>query len=758
VTGPAPQTLDKPRPGAAAPGPALLGELAVEGMTCASCAVRIQRVLSRQAGVNDARVNYATRHASVTYDPAAVDLPTLEGVVERLGYHATPLDTANAGDDEQAREAEQRGWLIRAAFSVPLAAVVVVLAYGFGGDPWARWSALALTAPVQFIAGWPILASGVTRARRRSANMDTLITLGTLTAFVFSLVRLIIGGEVFFDTAVVIMTFIVLGRFFEVRATARASAALTKLLELGAKRARVLLDGEERLVPVEDVAVGALLRVRPGERIPVDGDVVDGRSSVDESMLTGESLPIEKTRGAKVAGATVNLEGALTIRASAVGGDTALAQIVRLVRSAQDSKAPIQRLADRVAAIFVPIVLLLAAITFLAWWLAAGDATAGVVAAVAVLIIACPCAMGLATPTAIVVGTGRGAALGVLIKGGHVLEASRRVDTVVFDKTGTLTQGRMMLGHHAAVDGESPGTVLAYAAAVEASSEHPIATAIVAAAHVHAVEIPAASGFASTTGHGVTARVAGRTVTVGRRKLMQDNALAMPPELERQANDWETQGLTAVFVGWDGHVRGTLAVGDTLKPDAAAVIDSLRGLGVCVAMLTGDNEQTARVIADDVGIDEVLAELLPRDKIDEIRRLQAEGRTVAMVGDGINDAPALVQADLGIAIGSGTDIAIEASDITLISGDIRGVVTALTLSRQTLRTIRQNLGWAFAYNIAAIPLAAVGILPPIVAGATMALSSISVVANSLRLFRFGADHSRASRKTRSTSALVRRLP
>jgi len=735
------QALADPHP----PTPAAeLGELAVDGMTCASCAARIQRVLSRQAGVREARVNYATGHASVTFDPAAIDLLRLEAVVERLGYRAAPLHTVDPLADERARDADQRGWLIRAGLSLPLAAVVVVLVYGFGGDDWARWSALALTAPVQFIAGWPILASGFARARRGSANMDTLITLGTLTAFVFSVVRLLIGGDLFFDTAAVVMAFIVLGRCFEVRATARASSALTKLLELGAKQARVLSDGEEQLIPVAEVTVGALLRVRPGERIPVDGEVIDGRSSVDESMLTGESLPVAKALGDRVAGATVNLEGALTIRASAVGADTALAQIVRLVRSAQDSIAPIQRLADRVAAIFVPIVLAVAALTFLVWWLAVGDATAGVVAAVAVLIIACPCALGLATPTAIVVGTGRGAALGVLIKGGQVLEASRRVDTVVFDKTGTLTQGRMTLRHHAAADGESPQTVLAYAAAAEASSEHPIAAAIVNAAREQGIPIDRASDFASTTGHGVSARVAARAVTVGRRKLMREHGLAMPEEVERHAVGWEALGLSVVFAGWDGRVRGTLAVGDTLKPEAAAVVRSLRSLGLEVAMLTGDNAQTAHAIAADVGIERVLAEVLPAGKIDEIRRLQAGGRTVAMVGDGINDAAALVQADLGIAIGTGTDIAIEASEITLISGDLHGVLTALTLARRTLRTIRQNLGWAFAYNIAAIPLAAAGILPPIAAGATMALSSVSVVTNSLRLFRFDTAGSRAA--------------
>jgi heavy metal translocating P-type ATPase len=717
-----------------------LAELSIEGMTCASCAVRIQRTLSRQDGVDDARVNFATRHATVSYDPTATDLHQLEEAVARLGYEAVPLALADErGIEEQERERELRDWRRRAALAVPLAVVVVVLVYGFGSEGWARWLALALTFPIQFVAGWPILLGAANRARRFEANMDTLIALGTLTAFTFSVVRLIVGGDVFFDSAAVIMAFIVLGRYFEARATARASGAIAKLLELGAKEARAVVDGREVMVPVSEVVVGAVVRVRPGEKIPVDGDVTDGRASVDESMLTGESVPVEKTRGAHVAGATVNLDGALTVRATAVGADMALAQIVRLVRNAQDSKAPIQRLADRIAGVFVPVVLVLATLTLLGWWVIAGDPTAGLVAAVAVLIIACPCAMGLATPTAIAVGTGRGAALGVLIKGGPVLEASRRIDTIIFDKTGTLTDGKMTLRELAVAAGEDEHDVLSRAAAVEGSSEHPVARAIVAAAERQQVPVADVTGFFSIAGHGVTGQVGPQAVSVGRAALMAHSGLSIPAELESRAAELERRGLTAVFVGWGRRVRGVLAVGDAVKPEAAAVIEELHDLGIQIAIVTGDNAHTAQAIASELGIDRVLAEVLPEDKIHEVRRLQAEGGSVAMVGDGINDAPALVQSDLGIAIGTGTDVAIESSDITLLSGDLRGVVTALSLSRRTLRTIRQNLGWAFGYNTAAIPLAAFGILPPVVAGATMALSSVSVVSNSLRLLRFGRD-------------------
>jgi len=711
-------------------------ELAIEGMHCTSCASRIQRTLGRQGGVMQARVNFATSRATVDFDAQAVSVDELLESVDGLGYAASvPADRQDEAED--ANEVERRAWLHRVLPAWPLALGVMILAYAFAEDGWARWLSLGLTAPVQFWAGWPILASGLARARRLTANMDTLIALGTLTAFTYSSVALFAGGDLYFETAALIIAFILTGRYFESSARSRASSAIRRLLELGAKDARLVVDGGERMVPIDQVAVGDLLRVRPGEKIPVDGEVVGGASSVDESMLTGESLPVEKQPGDPVAGATVNANGALTVRATAVGGDTALAQIVRLVEQAQSGKAPVQRLVDRISAIFVPVVLVIAAAAFLGWWLALGDATGGVLAAVAVLIIACPCALGLATPTALLVGTGRGAALGVLIKGGEVLERSRRVTTVLFDKTGTLTRGQMSLVDVETIAGESADELLRWAAAAEASSEHPIAAAIAAAARGRELTASDVESFEAVPGHGIVARAGGREVIVGRRELMADRSLRLSPSLEAQAEAWEALGRTVVFAGWDGDVRGLLAVADTLKDGAPEAVAGLRGLGLDVVMITGDNARTAEAIAAEVGVGRVIAEVLPQDKVTEVRRLQEQGEVVAMVGDGINDAPALVQADLGIAIGTGTDVAIEASDLTLISGDVEGVFTAIALSRRTLRIIRQNLAWAFGYNVAAIPLAAVGLLHPVIAGAAMAFSSVSVVSNSLRLRRFG---------------------
>jgi cation-transporting ATPase V len=717
----------------------------VEGMTCGSCAARVQRVLAKTEGVADAEVNLATGRAHVTLQrplPAA----DLQARVAKIGYGLTPLaETPGGGDDLEERA--RRSWRRRVVLVAPAAvfAVVTMLA-GSSLMEDGRWrlALFAVATLVQFGVGWPFLGEAARRARRGSANMDTLIAVGTLAAYGYSVAQLLTGGmELYFETAILLIAFLTLGRYLEARARGRAGQAIRALLELGAKQARVLRDDAEVMVPVEQVAVGDLLRIRPGEKVPVDGQVLEGASAVDESMLTGESVPVDKAPGDPVAGATVNTSGVLTMRATAVGADTALAQIVRLVEQAQAGKGQLQRLADRISAVFVPVVMAAAVLTFTGWALLGGDPARGLTAAVAVLIIACPCALGLATPTAIMVGTGRGAELGVLIKSVEVLERTRRITTVVFDKTGTLTRGQMALTDVVPAEGVDRAELLRLAGAVEADSEHPIGAAVATDARQQG-DLPAAHGFQAVAGQGVHAEVATAdgappvTVWVGRHKLAADAGLLVPQALEAAAERLEGQGRTAVLVGWQGEVRGVLAVADTLKDGAAELVGRLHGMGLEVVMLTGDNQATAQAIAAAVGVDRVLAEVLPADKVGEIARLQAQGRVVAMVGDGVNDAPALVQADLGVAIGTGTDVAIQASDLTLLRGDLDGVATAIALSRRTYRTIVQNLFWAFGYNTAAIPLAAAGLLSPVIAGAAMALSSVSVVTNSLRLRRFGA--------------------
>jgi copper-transporting P-type ATPase V len=664
------------------------------------------------------------------------EIERLRDALEGIGCHLEPVTPSQPSPSDTNRR-ERRKWLRRVWVAWPLGLLVFGATTFFGAYPWARWLAFAATVPVQFVAGWPFLRGAAERARELTANMDTLIALGTLTAFTYSTYQLFTGGPLFLDTSALIIAAVVLGRYFEARAHGKAREAISKLLEMGAKEATLLVDGQEVLVPVDQVQVGDVVRVRPGEKIPVDGKVIDGRAAVDESMLTGESVPVEKAVGDHVAGATVNVDGLLTVSATAVGADTALAQIVRLVEQAQGGKAPVQRMADRVSAVFVPAVIGVAITTFAGWALIAANPIAGMTAAVAVLIIACPCALGLATPTAIMVGTGRGADMGILIKGGEVLEASKKIDTVVFDKTGTLTRAQMQLTDVIADKRRQPDLVLRIAAAVESGSEHPIGAAVVAGARERGLEIPAATAFTNLAGYGVRAEVDGWPVFVGRRKLVDEHDLVLPDHLAAAAVELEDQGRTAVFVGRGGQVVGVLAVADTVKDDAVDVVGQLHAMGLQVAVITGDNARTAAAIAKQVGIDRVLAEVLPADKVTEVRRLQDEGRVVAMVGDGVNDAPALVQADLGIAIGTGTDVAIEASDITLMSDRLDGVVHAIELSRRTLRTINQNLGWAFGYNTAAIPLAALGVLNPVIGGAVMGFSSVSVVANSLRLRRFG---------------------
>ena len=718
-------------------------EFVVGGMTCGSCAARVQRVLGKTDGVADAQVNLATSRARVTLAQPVL-ITELQARVAKIGYSLAPVADRRGDLAADSETAARRAWGRRVVAVAPaalFALVTMVRPALMEATGW-RAGALVVATLVEFVIGWPFLREAARRARRLTANMDTLIAVGTLAAYGFSVWELATGGmQVYFETAILLIAFLSLGRYFEARARGRAGQAIRALLELGAKQARLVRDDGEVMVPVEQVAVGDLVRIRPGERVPVDGQVIDGASAVDESMLTGESVPVSKAPGDQVAGATLNASGVLTVRATAVGADTALAQIVRLVEQAQAGKGQAQRLADRISAVFVPAVIAAAVLTSAGWWLLGGDPVKALTAAVAVLIIACPCALGLATPTAIMVGTGRGAELGILIKSVEVLERTRRITTVVFDKTGTLTHGRMAMTDAVPGQGTTAQDLLRLAGAAEAASEHPIGAAIADAARDRG-ELPPAQGFRALAGEGVRAEVqdaAGRpavTVWVGRRKLAAEAGLLVPEALEAAAQRLERGGKTVVWAGWRGEVRGLLAVADTLKPGALQQVQRLHAMGLEVAMLTGDNATTAAAIAASVGIDRVMAEVMPADKVGEVVRLQAEGKTVAMVGDGVNDAPALVQADLGIAIGSGTDVAIESSDLTLLRGDLDGVATAIQLSRRTYRTIVQNLLWAFGYNTAAIPLAAAGLLNPIIAGAAMALSSVSVVTNSLRLRRF----------------------
>ncbi len=709
--------------------------LEIEGMTCASCASRIERRLSRLDGV-EATVNFATAQANVAFARDTHTIEELVAAVDAVGYHAALPTEAPGNHTGEARRASHR-LVVAIVLSVPLAMIAMVPTLQFSG--W-EWVALVLATPVVFGAGASFHRAALRSARHRAATMDTLISLGTLAAWAWSTVALIAlpHAHTYFEVGAVITTLILLGRFFEARARRSSGEAIRALLALGAKEARVLVDGEERLVPVEEIQVGDLLVVRPGEKIPTDGVITEGASAVDQSMLTGEPVPVEVATGSEVAGATINTYGRLLVRATVVGSDTALAQIARLVADAQAGKAPIQRLVDRVSAVFVPVVLGLSLATLGGWLLATGDATAAFTAAVAVLIIACPCALGLATPTALMVGTGRGAQLGIVIKGPEVLERTRKVDTIVLDKTGTITEGRMTLAGVIAAEGVTEDELLQIAGAAEAGSEHPIGRAIADAAQERLGRLPQASAFRSRAGLGVEALVEGHETLVGRPAMLAERGVVLTEALVDARRAAEGKGKTVVAVAWDGQARGLLAVADALKPTSAAAIAALRSLGLEPVLLTGDNEITARSVAASVGIEQVLANVMPDAKAAVVRDLQAQGKVVAMVGDGVNDAPALAQSDLGLAIGTGTDVAIEASDLTLVSGDLRAAGDAIRLARRTLGTIKANLFWAFAYNVAAIPLAMAGLLDPIIAAATMAFSSVFVVANSLRLRRFSS--------------------
>ena len=756
-------------------------ELPITGMTCASCANRIERKLNRLDGVS-ATVNYATERATVDYDPEVAQPEELLGAVQAAGYQ-TVLPTAEPAHNDGGHEhhdlaedetaALRRRLVISAGLSFPVLLMAMVPALQF--DNW-QWLSLQLATPVVLWGAWPFHKAAWANLKHATATMDTLISVGVLAAWLWSLYSLFLGdagmpgmrmpfelipergagnSDIYLEVASVVTTLILLGRFFEARAKRRAGAALGALLELGAKDVAVLDDaGHETRIPVEQLAVGQRFVVRPGEKVATDGVVEEGASAIDMSMLTGESVPVEVQPGSEVAGATVNAGGRLVIRATRVGADTALAQIAKLVTDAQTGKAPVQRLADRVSGIFVPIVIGLAVAT-LGFWLGTGEsASFAFTAAVAVLIIACPCALGLATPTALMVGTGRGAQLGLLIKGPEVLESTRRVDTVVLDKTGTVTTGKMSLAKVALADGVNRGDALRLVGALEHASEHPIAQAIAKAAAAGG-ELPEVEGFANREGLGVEGVVDGHALVVGRPALLADWAMHLPPELDAARRAAEGKGQTAIAAGWDGQARAVFVVADTVKPSSAQAIASLNALGLRPVLLTGDNETTAKAVATEVGIDEVIAEVLPADKVDVIKRLQREGRVVAMVGDGVNDAPALAQADLGLAIGTGTDVAIEASDLTLVSGDLRAAADAIRLSRATLRTIKQNLFWAFGYNVAALPLAALGLLNPVIAGAAMAFSSVSVVFNALRLRRFRSQRTDAAPGATPASVGVR---
>ncbi|MFJ6984075.1 MULTISPECIES: heavy metal translocating P-type ATPase [unclassified Streptomyces] len=733
-------------------------ELIIGGMTCAACAARVEKKLNRMAGVT-ATVNYATEKAKVSH-PADVDVADLVATVVRTGYTAeepAPPAPADTGDDGSAPDPElsalRHRLLVSLLLAVPVVAMAMAPALQF--DNW-QWLSLTLAAPVVVWGGLPFHRSAWTNLRHGASTMDTLVSVGTLAAFGWSLWALFLGdagmpgmrhpfeltvergngtSAIYLEVAAGVTVFLLLGRYLEARAKRRAGAALRALMELGAKEVSVLRDGRETRIPVDRLAVGDRFVVRPGEKLATDGTVVEGASAVDVSMLTGESVPVDVGPGDPVTGATVNAGGRLVVEATRVGADTRLARMARLVEDAQNGKAGVERLADRVAGVFVPVVLLIAAATFGAWLGLTGDTVAAFTAAVAVLIIACPCALGLATPTALLVGTGRGAQLGILIKGPEVLENTRRADTVLLDKTGTLTTGRMTLQDVYAAEGTDEQELLRLAGALEDASEHPVARAVATAARDRTGgALPAVEDFSNLPGQGVRGRVDGHAVAAGR---LPEHADAQLPAALRQArDDAERQGRTAVVVSWDGAPRGVLGVADTPHPTSAQAVRDLRALGLTPVLLTGDNATVAHAVATEVGIDDVIAGVLPEGKVDAVRRLQEQGRTVAMVGDGVNDAAALATADLGLAMGTGTDAAIEAADLTLVRGDLRVAADAIRLARRTLGTIKGNLVWAFGYNVAALPLAAAGLLNPMLAGAAMAFSSVFVVTNSLRLRTF----------------------
>ncbi|QTM98417.1 heavy metal translocating P-type ATPase [Sediminibacillus dalangtanensis] len=717
-------------------------DLDVFGMTCAACSNRIEKVLNKQEGVSQAAVNLTTESATVEYNPVLTDPQALIEKIRKIGYDAKPKAESEERQTHKEKELQQKKTklIISAVLAAPLLVTMLVhlLNMNIPAILMNPWFQFALATPVQFVIGWQFYVGAYKNLKNGGANMDVLVALGTSAAYFYSLFEAVrtIGNpgympHLYFETSAILITLILFGKYLETRAKSQTTNAISELLNLQAKEARVIRNGNETMIPVEEVIVGDRLVVKPGEKIPVDGMVVKGRTSVDESMLTGESIPIEKDSGAKVIGSTINKNGSIEMEATKVGKDTALASIIKVVEEAQGSKAPIQRMADVISGYFVPIVVGIALITFLIWiaFVTPGQLEPALVAAIAVLVIACPCALGLATPTSIMVGTGKAAESGILFKGGEHLEGTHQLQAIVLDKTGTITKGKPEV-----TDFSGDEETLQLLASAEKGSEHPLAEAIVSYAAEREVDFVETEDFTAIPGHGIEATISGKRIVVGNRQLMEQHGV-VTEGAENTLVDYENSGKTAMLIAIDGHYRGSIAVADTMKDTAPEAIEQLKALGIDVIMLTGDNERTARAIAKQAGIEQVIAQVLPEEKADKVKEIQLQGKKVAMVGDGVNDAPALVTADIGIAIGTGAEVAIEAADVTILGGELLLLPKAINISHATIRNIRQNLFWAFGYNTAGIPIAAVGLLAPWVAGAAMALSSVSVVSNSLRLKR-----------------------
>lgn len=722
-------------------------ELNITGMTCATCSARIEKVLNKVEGISTANVNLALEKATVEFNPSQISLVDIMNRIEKIGYGAEKVVEGDPIDHrELAIKKQQWKFIAAAILSLPLLWTMVghfswtsfLYVPDFLMNPWVQ---LVLATPVQFIIGWQFYVGAYKALRSGSANMDVLVVMGTSAAYFYSIYQTLVHAgtnhmpHLYFETSAVLITLIILGKLFEARAKGKSSQAIKQLMGMQAKVATVVRDGKEQQIALEQVQIGEIVRIKPGEKIPVDGEVLSGVSAVDESMLTGESLPVDKKAGDFVYGATMNKNGALEMKALKVGHETALAQIIKIVEAAQGSKAPIQRLADKISSIFVPIVVGIAALTFIIWWLVSNDFTSAFEATIAVLVIACPCALGLATPTSIMAGSGRAAQFGILFKGGEHLEQTGFIDTVVVDKTGTVTNGQPVLTDVVVFDHFSESDLLAKVAAAENASEHPLAEAIVQGVKERGITIEQATDFQAIPGFGVEAKVAGDHVLVGTRKFMNSRHIMVIDKAEQQLVNFEQDGKTAMLIAINEQLAGIVAVADTVKATSKEAVARLHELGIKVVMLTGDNERTAQKIAAEVGIDDVIAEVLPEQKAQQIEKLQQQGKRVAMVGDGINDAPALAVADIGMAVGTGTDVAMEAADITLIRGDLNSIADAILMSRKTMTNIKQNLFWAFAYNVIGIPIAAIGLLAPWVAGAAMAFSSVSVVLNALRLQR-----------------------